>query len=76
MCKIINSKKIKLTEEMYNLAANLNALIIMINAGVRSTPIITIQNQKYCLRIFTIEIYFNWVFDSTKCFQYFPGHLP
>lgn len=46
MCKSINSKERKLTQEMYNLAKNGNALIIMINAGVRNIPIATTQNQK------------------------------
>lgn len=52
MCKCINSKEWKLTQGMYYLATKLNALIIMINAGVRNIPITTVQNQKYCIRIF------------------------
>lgn len=58
MHKSINSKERKLTQEMYNLAKNLNALIIMINAGVRNIPIATTQNQKYYIRILTARVNF------------------
>lgn len=72
----INSEERKLTHEIYDLPANLNALVIMINTSVRNIPTTTIQKQWYCVRIFTAWINFNCFFGSTKCFQYTPGHFP
>lgn len=44
----INSEERKLTHEIYDLPANLNALVIMINTSVRNIPTTAIQKQWYC----------------------------
>lgn len=44
---------------MYDLAANLNTLIIMINTNARNIPTTTVQKQQYCARIYTAWINFN-----------------
>lgn len=55
----INSEERKWIHGMYDLPANLNALIIMINTSVRNIPTTTVQKQQYCVRIFTAWINFT-----------------